>query len=38
MKGKMLAAFIVVVFGCALASAQSFGFASMGGGLYCNYE
>jgi len=34
----MLAVFTVVVFGCAFASAQTFGFASVGGGLYCNFE
>lgn len=38
MKLKMLAVFTLVVFGCAFASAQTFGFASVGGGLYCNYE
>jgi len=34
----MLAVFTLVVFGCAFASAQTFGFASVGGGLYCNFE
>ena len=29
---------LLVVLGCGLASAQTFGFASVGGGLYCNYE
>lgn len=38
MKLKMLAVLTLVVFGCAFASAQSFGFASTYGGLYCNYE
>ncbi|MGB9071667.1 MAG: hypothetical protein WCC22_03275 [Terriglobales bacterium] len=38
MKLKMLAVFTLVVFGCAFASAQTFGFASVGGGLYCNFE
>jgi hypothetical protein len=31
-------ALLSVVFACASTSAQSFGFASTGGGLYCNYE
>lgn len=34
----MIAVLTLVVFGCAFASAQSFGFASTGGGLYCNFE
>jgi hypothetical protein len=29
---------VLVVLGCGLASAQTFGFTSVGGGLYCNYE
>jgi hypothetical protein len=38
MKSRLVAVFIVAVLDCALASAQSFGFASTGSGLYCNYE
>jgi hypothetical protein len=38
MKFPMLAALALVVLGSVLASAQTFGFGSAGGGLYCNYE
>jgi len=38
-KLKMLAVLTLVVFGCAFASAQTFGFGTAGGDyLYCNYE
>ncbi len=35
---KSLAVITLLVLGCSFASAQTFGFASVGGGLYCNYE
>lgn len=38
MRMKMLAVLTLVLCGCVFASAQTFGFASTGGGLYCNYE
>ena len=40
MKLKSLAVIALLVLGCSFASAQSytFGFASTGGGLFCNYE
>ncbi len=38
MKLKSLAVITLLVIGCSFASAQSFGFASVGGGLYCNFE
>ena len=38
MESKLLALLTLTVFGCAFASAQSFGFVSGGGRLYCNYE
>ena len=39
MKFKLLAVLTLVVFGCAFASAQTFGFGTAGGDyLYCNYE
>jgi len=40
MKLKSLAVLTLLVFGCSFASSTSytFGFASTGGGLYCDYE
>jgi hypothetical protein len=38
MKKTMLVIAALIVFGNAFASAQSFGYNSPGGGLYCNYE
>jgi len=38
MKKTMLTIAALILFGSVLASGQSFGFASTGGGLYCNYE
>jgi len=38
MKMKSLAIITLVVLGCSFASAQTFGFESVGHGLYCNYE
>jgi hypothetical protein len=38
MKIKSLAIIALFVLGCTFASAQTFGFASVGGGLYCNFE
>ncbi len=38
MKLKSLLVITLFVVACSFASAQSFGFASAGGGLYCNYE
>jgi hypothetical protein len=38
MTSKSLAVISLLVLGCGLASAQSFGFESTGGFLYCNYE
>jgi hypothetical protein len=38
MKLKTLAILTLGIFGCAFASAQTFGFASAFGDLYCNYE
>ncbi len=38
MTSKRLAIISVLLLGCGLASAQSFGFESVGGTLYCNYE
>jgi hypothetical protein len=38
MKMKSLAVITLLLLGCSFASAQTFGFASVGGGLYCNYE
>ena len=38
MKLKSLLVITLFVVACSFASAQSFGFASTGGGLYCNYE
>lgn len=37
---KMKSIFVIALFvvGCNFAMAQTFGFASVGGGLYCNYE
>jgi len=35
---KTLAVIALCILGCTFASAQTFGFASVGGGLYCNYE
>ena len=37
MKLKSLLVITLLVIGCSFASAQTFGFASVGGGLYCNY-
>ncbi len=37
MKLKSLAVITLLVVGCGFASAQTFGFASVGSGLYCNY-
>jgi hypothetical protein len=36
-KSKYFLAFGLLVIGCGFASAQTFGFASTGGGIYCNY-
>ena len=38
MKTKSLLVIALLAFGCSLAPAQTFGFESVGGGLYCNYE
>ena len=38
MKITSLAVITLCILGCTFASAQTFGFASVGGGLYCNYE
>jgi len=38
MKMKSLAVLTLCVFGCSLGHAVTFGFASVGHGLYCNYE
>jgi hypothetical protein len=38
MKMKSLAIITLLVLGCSFASAQTFGFESVGHGLYCNYE
>ena len=38
MKTKILLVIALLAFGCSLAPAQTFGFESVGGGLYCNYE
>src|SRR5271167_4182721 len=38
MKMKSLAVITLLVFGCSFAGAQTFGFESVGHGLYCNYE
>jgi hypothetical protein len=38
MKATILAVVALISFGSALARAQSFGFASVSGGLYCDYE
>ncbi len=38
MKLKSLAVITLLVIGCSFASAQTFGFESIGHGLYCNYE
>ena len=38
MRTKSLAVITLLVFGCSFASAQTFGFESVGHGLYCNYE
>ena len=38
MKLKSLLVITLFVVACSFASAQTFGFASTGGGLYCNYE
>ncbi|MFY9845245.1 MAG: hypothetical protein WAK23_19210 [Terriglobales bacterium] len=35
---KSLTVIALCILGCSFASAQTFGFASVGGGLYCNYE
>jgi hypothetical protein len=35
---KRLAVFALFILGCSFASGQTFGFASVGGGLYCNFE
>ena len=35
---KSLTVIALCILGCSFASAQTFGFASIGGGLYCNYE
>jgi hypothetical protein len=37
-KMKTLAVITLLVIGCSFASAQTFGFESVGHGLYCNYE
>jgi hypothetical protein len=38
MKKKTLVLLSLALFSCVFASAQTFGFASTGGALYCNYE
>jgi hypothetical protein len=38
LKLKTLLVMSLFVLGCSFASAQTFGFASTGGGYYCNYE
>jgi hypothetical protein len=38
LKLKSLVVVTLLVLGCSFASAQTFGFASVGSGLYCNYE
>jgi hypothetical protein len=38
LKLKSLLVVTLFVVACSFASAQTFGFASVGGGLYCNYE
>lgn len=38
MKMKSLVVITLFVLGCSFAPAQTFGFASVGGGLYCNFE
>ncbi len=38
MKMKSLAVIALLAFGCSFAAAQTFGFESVGHGLYCNYE
>jgi len=38
MKMKSLAVIALLVFACSFAPAQTFGFESVGHGLYCNYE
>jgi hypothetical protein len=38
LKLKSLLVITLFVVACSFASAQTFGFASVGGGLYCNYE
>lgn len=38
MKMKSLVVVTLLVIGCSFASAQTFGFESVGHGLYCNYE
>jgi len=38
LKLKSLLVITLLVLGCSFASAQSFGFLSVGGGSYCNYE
>ncbi len=38
MKLKGLSVMILLLLGCSFALAQTFGFESVGGGLYCNYE
>ena len=35
---KSLTVIALCILGCSFASAQTFGFASVGGGLYCNFE
>jgi hypothetical protein len=38
LKLKSLVVITLFVVACSFASAQTFGFASVGGGLYCNFE
>jgi hypothetical protein len=38
LKLKSLVVVTLLVLGCSFASAQTFGFASVGSGLYCNFE
>ncbi|MGA7648344.1 MAG: hypothetical protein WCF61_04675 [Terriglobales bacterium] len=38
MNGKSFVVITLFVVACSFASAQTFGFASVGGGQYCNYE
>ncbi len=38
MKLKSLAVLTILVLGCSVGYAQTFGFESVGHGLYCNYE